>query len=364
MNIDKFTAISVSSKLAICGLPIRVDSYKTCSFGCEYCFSNNRKICEFGKELKVANITSLERRLKRIFVEKKVKKTDLLDVLISERYDWHLGGMSDPFQTVEKKYHITKELMEVTNQYGIHMVISTKSDTAYDCPINPELHSFQLSITNVSNRKDIEPNVPDIAKRFAFYQALKEKGFKVGIRIQPFIPGITTTEIIDMFHDADNFTIEGVKLVPQNKEHKEKCLALFHLSSDDFKQMGLLNLKPELRLQMYEPFIAKLEEYGIPYSIADNDLHYLGTNNCCCGDALIHKSTDFNSTTMLHKYGRDYSKEEIDSELKKCGICDCKCSQLFTSNRLEGCKTVQEFYDKRFERKSSPFSPGFQYYPS
>ena len=45
-----FEGLNVSSKFAICGLPIRVDTYKTCSFGCKYCFSNNRKIMEFEKE--------------------------------------------------------------------------------------------------------------------------------------------------------------------------------------------------------------------------------------------------------------------------------------------------------------------------
>lgn len=40
---------------------------------------------------------------------------------------------------------------------------------------------------------------------------------------------------------------------------------------------------------------------------------------------------------------------------------DCKCNQLFTSNRQEGCVSVQDFYDKRFYRKSSPFSPMFQF---
>lgn len=34
----------------------------------------------------------------------------------------------------------------------------------------------------------------------------------------------------------------------------------------------------------------KLKEYGISYSIADNDLHYLSTSKCCCGDTLIHKA--------------------------------------------------------------------------
>ena len=61
------------------------------------------------------------------------------------------------------------------------------------------------------------------------------------------------------------------------------------------------------------------------------------------------------------KYGEDYAKEQIDEEVFSCGVRDCKCNQLFTSNRQEGCVTVQEFYDKRFYRKSSPFSPQFQY---
>ena len=43
-DIKKFNGLNVSSKFAICGLPIRIDSYKTCSFGCKYCFAENRKI--------------------------------------------------------------------------------------------------------------------------------------------------------------------------------------------------------------------------------------------------------------------------------------------------------------------------------
>ena len=62
----KFEALNVSSKFAICGLPIRVDTYKTCSFGCKYCFANNREIMEFEKELAVANLPGVRRRLKRV----------------------------------------------------------------------------------------------------------------------------------------------------------------------------------------------------------------------------------------------------------------------------------------------------------
>lgn len=359
MNNKTFNALNISSKFAICGLPIRVDTYKTCSFNCKYCFSNNRKIMEFEKNLQVANIGAVEKRLNKIINKNKINKESFLDVLISEGITWHCGGMSDPFQPIESKLNITRDLIEVTNKYDISILFSTKSDSVYNCNIRPDLHSFQMSITNLDNRTDIEPNVADTHKRIELYKYLKKNGFKVGIRVQPFIPNVTKTDIIDVFRDADYFTIEGLKLVPQNKEHKEYLLELLKIDRNDFTQMGLLNLKPELRLNLYKDFIEKLESYNIPYSIADNDLHYISKSKCCCGEPLIKKSTDFNNTALIHKYGLDYTIDNVFEEIGGCS--DCKASHLFTSNRTEGCKTVEEFYKKRFDRKSSPFSPKFQY---
>lgn len=355
----KFNPLNVSSKFAICGLPIRVDTYKNCTFGCKYCFANCRKIMEFGKEFQIGNIKQVERLLHKIFDLKQINKDNLLEVLISQKITWHCGGMSDPFQPIEKELGITKQLVDLSNKYEIPILFSTKSNTVYDCNINPELHTFQLSITNVYDRKDIEPNVPSIESRYEFYKDLKSKGFKVGIRIQPFLPNITDLKLVEMFKDADNFTLEGIKIVPQNKEHKEYILNALKLNKEDFTQMGLLNLKPTIRLEMYKPFIDYFKENNIPFSIADNDLHYIGTNKCCCGDKLVKKSTNFNNTAMLKKYGNNYTIEQLNNELGDCA--NCKCNHLFTSNRQEGCKTVKEFYEKRFERKTSPFSPKFQY---
>lgn len=206
-KIKKFNPLNVSSKFAICGLPIRVDTYKTCSFNCKYCFSNNRKIMEFEKNLQVGNMVSVRRKLKKVLIDKEVDNKNFLDVLISKGITWHCGGMSDPFQPCESKYKITKELIELSNEFGISILFSTKSDTVYDSwdILNPELHTFQLSVTNVNDLKDIEPCVPSIDKRYEFYKKLKERGFKVSIRIQPFIPDISTIDILDKFKDADNF---------------------------------------------------------------------------------------------------------------------------------------------------------------
>lgn len=267
--------------------------------------------------------------------------------------------MSDPFQPIENKLNITSDMINITNKHDVSILFSTKSDTVYNANIRPDLHTFQLSVTNIDNRKDIEPNVPNIEKRIKFYKDLKSDGFKVGIRVQPFMPNITTIDIIETFKDADYFTIEGIKIVPQNKEHKEEILRFLNIDRGNFTQMGLLNLKPEFRIKMYEDFINKLREYNIPFSIADNDLHYISSGKCCCGDPLIKKSTTFNNTYLLNQKGLNYTLDDVKEGLGDCA--NCKCSQLFTSNRTEGCKTVEEFFNKRFDRASSPFSPKFQY---
>ena len=359
MEYKKFIPLNVSSKFAICGVPLRVDTYKTCSFGCKYCFANYRKIMEFEKELQIGNIDWLKKKLDKIYNKNIYNPETFLDMLLKEKITWHCGGMSDPFQPIENKLHITKQMIDEANKYENTILFSTKSDNVYGSNIRPDLHSFQLSITNIDNKVDIEPNIPTIENRYKFYKQLKQDGFKVGIRVQPFIPNVTSTDIIDMFHDADYFTIEGLKLVPQNKEHKEYLIKILKLNREDFTQMGLLNLKPQIRLELYKDFIDKLNKYNIPFSIADNDLHYISSGNCCCGDTLIKKSTNFNNTYLLKNNGLNYTLNDVKENL---GCFEyCKCSQLFTSNRTEGCKTVGEFYEKRFNRKSSPFSPKFQY---
>lgn len=355
-----FESLNVSSKFAICGLPIRVDTYKTCGFNCQYCFSNNRKIMEFKKDLQIANLSSLEKRLNRIFNDGDIKRDNLLDVLIANRLTWHCGGMSDPFQPVNEELLITNKMIDITNEYGINILFSTKSDTVHGANINPELHTFQLSVTNINNNIALEPNVPSIEKRLAFFKELKQNGFKVGIRIQPCIPNISTLDIVKMFEDADHFTIEGLKIVPQNIEQKNYIYDLLNLSKDDFTQKGLLTLKTDKRIELYKPFIEYFMEHNISYSISDNDLRIHSNNECCCGDKLVNKSTTFNTTAMIKNYGVNYQLEDVFNEMNKYGIQNCKCKHLFTSNRTNGCNTVEEFYNERFFKKTSPFSPLFQ----
>lgn len=362
-KLKTFDGLAVSSKFAICGLPIRFDTYKTCGFGCAYCFSNNRKIMEFEKTLQIANLSSIQKRLERVLVKNEPIRTNFLDMLITNKITWHCGGMSDPFQPIEEDLHVTKDAVDLTNKYDISILFSTKSDTLYDANVNPYLHTFQLSVTNVYDRKDIEPNVPFIERRLELFKYLKNNGFRVGIRIQPFIPNVTTLDIVKMFEGADHFTLEGIKLVPQNKEHKDYLLDVLKLDNSMFTQKGLLTLKADVRKEMYQSFIEYFTKNNISYSISDNDLRLLGNNKCCCGDRLVTNASGFDTTCMLQEKGLGYSLDSVLDKVREKGCEGCVCKSLFTSNRTNGCITVEDFYNERFEKKSSPFSPKFQIVP-
>lgn len=99
-DIKKFNGLNVSSKFAICGLPIRIDSYKTCSFGCKYCFAENRKIMQYGKEIQIANVTQVKNKLKKVFDDKNVDDTNFFRNINKQWNYMALGGDERPISTM------------------------------------------------------------------------------------------------------------------------------------------------------------------------------------------------------------------------------------------------------------------------
>ena len=351
-TFPKFDGLNVSSKFAICGLPIRLDTYKTCSFGCQYCFANGRKVMEFRKNLQVANVAQIERVLENVR-SGNYPKHRLLETLVSCGITWHCGGMSDPFQPINRELRITNEVINICNKHDVSILFSTKGDDVHGADIRPDLHSFQLSVTNVEDRRDIEPGVPSIESRIRFFKELKAAGFKVGIRIQPFIPGISDARILEAFPDADHFTIEGLKIVPQNREQIEYVRDVLHIPISAFVNNGLFTLKDEYRRHLYKPVVEWLETHGKSYSISDNDMRWMGNNKCCCGDALVRKATGFDTTAVLN--GGCIVGNPVYEKCK-----GCNCQHLFTSNRIDFGKTVEEFFRAKVNSKAHPASKRFQ----
>lgn len=336
-----YNPINTTTKFDICGLPIRLDTYRECEYNCTYCFAKQPYIKRKNKTL---NLNYLKNIFKKVYDDKEINSKNFLETLLKNRITLHGGGMSDCFQSKEEKYHNTTDVVTICNEYNQSILFSTKTDNLYYVPVNPELHSFQLSFSNLNNNK-LEPNSPKIENRIKFFHQLKDEGYKVGIRVQPFIPNITNLEqILDTFHDADHFTIEGIKLYP-NLNIRKQCEKL-NISKLLFDKGKPYTLKKEIRLYHYLKIISTFEENNISYSIADNDLRYMSNNYCCCGDNLIKNSTTFNPTYLHKKYGHLYSYDNLTKE-----------TNMYTNCEIKNNMNIQKYFKLEYNKSTSLINP-------
>jgi DNA repair photolyase len=164
----------------LCHYSTRLDTYGCgCQHDCGYCYA--KSLLEFRglwntREPAVADI------------EKIKKKLDKIEGII------RMGGMTDCFQPVEKKYGVTYETIKAMNERGIGYLIVTKStlvaDDKYMDIYDKDLAHIQVTITTTDDAKarTYEMASP-VSERIKAIEMLQERGFDVSIRLSPFIPG-------------------------------------------------------------------------------------------------------------------------------------------------------------------------------
>lgn len=352
--MKKFKPLVISNKFFKYSLPLNMDSYRYCDFQCEYCFMKNRVIGKRNEHLQ-ADINWLNNKFKKVYDDKNVDETNFMDMLLKNRITINFGTKSDPFQPVEKYEKVTESITDLCNLYDQKMIFSTKSDTYYDVDVNPKNHSFFLSFTNHYDDKYLEPNVPSFKDRVRFYNQLKDEGFKVGIRFEPFIPNITDVEhILSYFEDVDHIHLSRLRLLPQLDN--QEIIEYSKLHSDDFINRGLIVLKPNVWYTYVKNTLDFLEDNG--YSYSTSFIHF-GNTDSLGGDSLAWNHTTFNTFHLKEKYGDNWT---VNQGLKEIGdYKNCDCSHLWTSNRRNGCKTVEEFYKDKWEKPQCKFHPKNQF---
>lgn len=110
------------TQVILCNLPVRFDTYKGCSHGCKYCFAQKKQ-----------NIAKIQRdetvEALRSFVEgKRGRETAWCDWNIPI----HWGGMSDPFQPIEKNIRASYECLKLLAETKYPFVVSTKGRLVAD----------------------------------------------------------------------------------------------------------------------------------------------------------------------------------------------------------------------------------------
>lgn len=77
----------------------------------------------------------------------------------------------------------------------------------------------------------------------------------------------------------------------------------------------------------------------------------------------LSETLPMDTTLMIKKHGGGgYKLRDVIEAVDKLDCGECRCAQLFTSNRQTGRETVADFMKSVFESKMNPTSPRFQNY--
>jgi len=163
--------------------------YKGCCHGCIYCDSRSEcyNVENFDEVRAKENaLAIIERELKS------KRKTGVIGT----------GAMSDPYNTFEKEYCLTRGALSLINNYGFGVSIDTKSGLVtrdIDILKKIQVHSpvlIKITITTFDDElcKKIEPNVAVSSKRFAAVKELSGEGIFTGILLMPVLPFLEDTE--------------------------------------------------------------------------------------------------------------------------------------------------------------------------
>ena len=111
----------------------------------------------------------------------------------------YLSSVTDPYQPLERKYQLTRKLLEILAQAGWPVTIQTKSDLVLrDLDILKKIPEIKVGFTITSlddkTRKIFEPFASPIPHRFAALAKLKKEGLETFAMIAPILPKLTDLE--------------------------------------------------------------------------------------------------------------------------------------------------------------------------
>jgi DNA repair photolyase len=148
-------------------------------------------------------------------LEKEIRKNNSGNVLIS--------SVTDPYQPLERKYEITKKILEKLKNTKLFVSILTKSSLVLrDIDLLKQLNcEVGLTITTLNDnvRKIFEPNASSVEDRLNALKQLKDCGIKTYIFFGPMLPYISDRNIEETLKKLAELKPEKIYFDKLNIKH-------------------------------------------------------------------------------------------------------------------------------------------------
>jgi DNA repair photolyase len=183
---------------------LSINPYQGCEHGCVYCYARDSHqywgySAGLDFESKILVKHNAPDLLERAFLNPNWKVETIM-----------LSGNTDCYQPAERKYKLTRALLEVCLKFRNPVSIITKNSLILrDLDILEELASHGLiqvmiSITTLNEelRRKLEPRTASAKKRLDVVAQLSKAKVPVGVMLAPVIPGLNLNEIPGIIEHA------------------------------------------------------------------------------------------------------------------------------------------------------------------
>jgi len=180
------------------GMPFAwsLNPYRGCSTSCRYCYAREFH-AKMGRDAGAGFDREIEVKINFPDVLRAELRTLRLRELVA------LGTATDPYQPAERRYGITRKMLEVfAATAGFHLGITTKSDLiTRDIDLLREIAranvvDINVTITTLDTAlaRLLEPRAPRPDLRLNAVRELSQAGICAGVFPNPVMPAITDTE--------------------------------------------------------------------------------------------------------------------------------------------------------------------------
>ncbi len=164
-----------------------INPYRGCQFACNYCDAITEKYLVHEDYRDFSRVIYVKKNCVEV-LKKQVRKAKP-DVVA-------LSGVTDPYQPAEKKYELTRKVLEVLAENSFPVNIGTKGDLVLrDMDILKEISEktwCSVSFTIITFNRDLlrhfEPYAPPPEKRLKAIEKLRSEGIEAGVNFIPIIP--------------------------------------------------------------------------------------------------------------------------------------------------------------------------------
>lgn len=295
-----------TNEIADCSMPMTFDTYSNCSFGCMYCFAQFQRAIGKGKDdylAKEVYPVNVE-KVKKMFLDPD-RYAGQFATYIKQRRVMQWGGMSDQFDSYERKYGLTLELLKFFKDIDYPLCFSTKAtwwteDERYmDLVRGQHNWNFKFSVITLDEHKAhiIEKGVPSpMARLKAIETIANADAGGATLRLRPFIIGVSTPSYLDLIREASKrgataLSTEFFCVERRSKSLKEFMPTLSELCGFDLMKFyikysvhqGYMRLQRDVK----RPFVYKMrdlcKELGMRFYVSDAHFKELCNNGSCCG---------------------------------------------------------------------------------